>query len=71
MKVCGFTFIRNAVRFDYPIVEAITSVLPMCDEFIVLVGNSDDNTRNLIERIGSDKIKIHDDRLIDFKEHLL
>ncbi len=60
MKVCGFTFIRNAIRFDYPIVEAITSVLPMCDEFIVLVGNSDDNTRNLIERIGSDKIKIHD-----------
>ncbi len=60
MKVCGFTFIRNAIRFDYPIVEAITSVLPMCDEFIVLVGNSDDNTRNLIERIGSDKIKIYD-----------
>ncbi|MBP6532057.1 MAG: glycosyltransferase family 2 protein [Bacteroidia bacterium] len=60
MKVCGFTFIRNAIRFDYPIVEAITSILPMCDEFIVLVGNSDDNTRNLIERIGSDKIKIHD-----------
>ena len=48
MKVCGFTFIRNAIRFDYPIVEAITSVLPMCDEFIVLVGNSDDNTRNLL-----------------------
>lgn len=60
MKVCGFTFIRNAVRFDYPIVEAITSVLPMCNEFIVLVGNSDDNTRNLIERIGSDKIRIFD-----------
>lgn len=60
MKVCGFTFIRNAVRFDYPIVEAITSILPMCDEFIVLVGNSDDNTRNLIERINSDKIKVID-----------
>ncbi len=60
MKVCGFTFIRNAVKFDYPIVEAITSILPLCDEFIVLVGNSDDNTRNLIERIGSDKIRIYD-----------
>ncbi len=60
MKVCGFTFIRNAIRFDYPIVEAITSILPLCDEFIVLVGNSDDNTRNLIERIGSDKIKLID-----------
>ena len=60
MKVCGFTIIRNAVRFDYPIVEAITSILPLCDEFIVLIGNSDDNTRNLIERIGSDKLRIID-----------
>lgn len=60
MKVCGFTFIRNAVKFDYPIVEAITSILPVCDEFIVVVGNSEDNTRNLIERIGSTKIKIVD-----------
>lgn len=60
MKVCGFTIIRNAVRFDYPIVEAITSILPLCDEFIVLIGNSDDNTRNLIERINSDKLRIID-----------
>lgn len=60
MKVCGFTFIRNAIRFDYPIVEAITSVLPLCDEFVVLVGNSEDNTRDLIERIGSEKIRIYD-----------
>ena len=58
MKVTGFTFIRNAVRFDYPVVEAITSVLPLCDEFIVLVGNSDDGTKSLIENIASDKIKI-------------
>src|SRR5688572_24256141 len=60
MKVCGFTFIRNAVKYDYPVVEAIMSVLPLCDKFIVVVGNSDDNTRNLIERIGQDKIKIID-----------
>jgi hypothetical protein len=41
-------------------VESITSVLPMCDEFIVAVGNSDDDTRQLIENIPSDKIKIID-----------
>ena len=58
MKVTGFTIIRNAVRFDYPVVEAIKSVLPLCDEFIVLVGNSDDGTKSLIENIASDKIKI-------------
>ena len=60
MKVTGFTFIRNALKFDYPIVEAITSILPLCDEFIVAVGNSDDGTRKLIEDIGSPKIKIID-----------
>ncbi len=60
MKVTGFTFIRNALKFDYPIVEAITSVLPVCDEFVVMVGNSEDGTRKLIENIASPKIKIYD-----------
>ena len=58
MKVTGFTFIRNAERNDYPIVEAITSVLPLCNEFIVAHGNSDDNTLQLIKNIDSPKIKI-------------
>jgi hypothetical protein len=58
MKVSGFTIVRNAVKFDYPIVEAISSVLPLCDEFVVAVGNSDDNTLNLIKGINSHKIKI-------------
>lgn len=58
MKVSGFTFVRNAVQFDYPIVEAITSILPICDEMIVLVGNCDDGTLDLIAGIPSDKIKI-------------
>lgn len=58
MKVTGFTFIRNAERNDYPIVEAITSILPLCDEFVVAHGNSDDNTLQLIKNIDSPKIKI-------------
>ena len=37
MKIAGFTFIRNAVKNDYAIVEAITSILPICDEFVVAV----------------------------------
>jgi len=60
MKVTGFTFIRNAVINDYQIVEAITSILPLCDEFVVAVGKSDDDTRLLIENINSPKIKIID-----------
>lgn len=60
MKVSGFTFVRNAVQYDYPVVEAITSILPLCDEFIVAVGNSTDSTRELIQSIDSPKIKIID-----------
>lgn len=58
MKVAGFTIIRNAVKCDYPVVESITSVLPLCDEFIVAVGDSEDDTLGLIRSIRSDKIKI-------------
>lgn len=58
MKVAGFTFIRNAVKNDYPVVEAIKSVLAICDEFIVAVGKSDDNTLELVQNINSTKIKI-------------
>lgn len=60
MKVSGFTFIKDAVRFGYPITEAIRSVLPLCDEFIVAVGNSTDGTRALIENINDARIKIID-----------
>jgi hypothetical protein len=58
MKVAGFTFIRNAVKNDYPVVEAITSILPLCDEFVVALGRSDDGTESLITGIDSPKIKI-------------
>jgi hypothetical protein len=58
MRVSGFTFIRNAIKYDYPIVESIQSILPLVDEFIVLVGQSDDNTLGLVQAIDSPKIKI-------------
>ena len=51
MKVSGFSFIRNAIKYDYPIEEAIRSILPVCDDFYIAVGKSDDNTLNIIERI--------------------
>jgi hypothetical protein len=60
MKVTGFTFIKNAITYDYPIVEAINSILPICDEFVVAVGDSSDGTRSLIQQIDPKKIKIID-----------
>jgi len=57
MKVSGFTFIRNAITYDYPIVEAIRSILPLCDEVVVAVGNSEDATLQLIQSIDP-KVRI-------------
>jgi len=59
MKIAGFTIIKNAVTNDFPIVEAIRSILPVVDEMIVLIGDSTDDTIELIEAIGDPKIKIH------------
>jgi hypothetical protein len=58
MKISGFTIIKNAVKNDYPIVEAITSILPVVQEMIVSVGDSEDETEQLIRSIGSPKIRI-------------
>jgi glycosyltransferase involved in cell wall biosynthesis len=58
VKVSGFTFVRDAIDQYYPVVESITSVLPICDEFLVAAGDSSDGTTELIRSIGDPKIKI-------------
>lgn len=58
MFVSGFTFVRNAVKYDYPVVESIRSLLPLVDELVVCLGNSDDDTEALIRTIADPKIKI-------------
>lgn len=60
MKVSGFTFVRNAEKLYIPVKAAIESVLPLCDEFIVALGNNDDDdsTEAIINSIETDKIKI-------------
>lgn len=60
MKVSGFSFIKNAVQFGYPVIESIQSVLPLCDEFVIAVGDSEDGTKELVLSIGNPKIKIID-----------
>lgn len=60
MKISGFTFVRNATSLYLPAKQAIASVLPLVDEFLVALasGNEDDRTREDILSLGSDKIKI-------------
>ena len=58
MKITGLTIIRNAVKNDYPVVESISSILPVVDEMIVAIDPGEDNTVQLIESIASPKIRI-------------
>ena len=58
MKVTGFSFIKDAVKYDYPIVEAIRSILPICTHFVIAVGKSSDETLALIRKIAPEKITI-------------
>ncbi len=64
MKISGFSFVRNGVSLYYPVVEAIKSILPVCDEFVIAVGEGSpgDTTRDEIVAIGDPKIKIIDTR---------
>ena len=54
----GFTFCRNAFALGYPFRESIQSILPIVDEFVVALGPSNDGTGDLLEKIGSPKIRI-------------
>ncbi len=58
MNVNGFSFIKNAIKYDFPVVESIKSVLPLCDKFYIAVGKSEDDTLNLIRSIDKSKIVI-------------
>jgi len=60
IKISGFSYVRNGFDYDVPFLESIQSILPICDEFIVAVGNSIDGTREAILALNSPKIKIID-----------
>jgi hypothetical protein len=60
MLISGFTFLRNAHKLHYPIKESIISILKIVDEFVIALGEGDENDSSLsiLQSINSDKIKI-------------
>jgi len=60
VRLSGFTVIRNARLMGYPILESIKSLLPIVDELVVGLGQSDDDTRSMLESLNDPKIKIFD-----------
>ncbi len=60
MKIDGFTYIRNGIKMGYPFIPSIKSILPVVDQLFVVVGDSEDGTREAVEAIADDKIVIID-----------
>lgn len=58
MKISCFTFLKNADILGYPFIESIRSALPLCDEYMVNIGECDDDTVAMVRAIESPKIKI-------------
>lgn len=58
VRVSGFTFVRNAVLLDFPLEASIRSILPICDEVVVNVGRSDDDTLAVVRAIADPRIRV-------------
>ena len=72
LPLSGFTIVRNAIRLDFPVVESIRSLLPLCEEIVVNVGKSDDATMELVRSVDDPRVQILE-REWDFarREHVL
>ena len=62
MRIVGCSLVANALKLDFPILEAIGSILPLCDELIVNVGPSDDGTLDLIRGLGDPRLRVIEGR---------
>ncbi|MGN6133540.1 MAG: glycosyltransferase family 2 protein [Aureliella sp.] len=58
MQVSGFSVVRNAIRYDYPFLESLRSLLPLVDELVVAVGDCDDGTVEALATLDSPKLKL-------------
>ena len=60
MKISGFTVVRNGILMGYPVLQSLRSLLPLVDELVVGVGQSEDQTKEMILSLNEPKIRIFD-----------
>jgi len=67
--ISGFMVVKNVLEQGYPFVEAVASALPICDEFLISDGYSDDGTYETLQKIAglNPKIKVYRYRWSDKK----
>ena len=57
-SISGFTFLRNGIMLGFPFEASIRSLLPLVDEFVIVVGKSEDETLTRVQAIQDPKIRI-------------
>jgi hypothetical protein len=58
VPVSGFSIVRNALRYGYPVAESLRSLAPLVDELVVAVGRSEDGTLDLVRSLGIGHLRI-------------
>jgi glycosyltransferase involved in cell wall biosynthesis len=60
-RLSGYTTTYNAVDQGYPFVECITNMLDFCDEVVVVDGDSNDGTLEILQDMAqeNEKLKVH------------
>ncbi len=70
--ISGFTAVRNVVDLGYPFIESVQSALPICDEFIISEGYSDDRTWEAVQALAKrypTKIRVRRDLWTQFPDN--
>ncbi|MBC8144084.1 MAG: glycosyltransferase family 2 protein [bacterium] len=57
-SISGFTFVRNAITYDFPLRESLLSLMSVCDDVVVVVGRSDDATLELVRSLDDGRLTI-------------
>jgi glycosyltransferase involved in cell wall biosynthesis len=60
IKISAYTYVRNGLNMKYPFIESIQSAIDIVDEYIVVLGDSVDGSREAILDLKNPKIKIVD-----------
>ncbi len=58
MRVAGISLVADAVRLEFPVLEALRSILPLCDELVVNLGPSDDGTEALVRSLADPRLRL-------------
>ena len=58
LPVSGFSIVRNAIQYGYPVAESLRSLAPLVEEIVLAVGRSEDGTLELVRSLDIPRLRI-------------